>query len=81
MIIKLERYNEIGVLLIENRTTGLQGHVSYWDGDWRVSVTSCLHWGEGDRDMNRAQGCIQLTSELGMRTGMCRTTVEQSKKY
>ena len=26
MIIELERYNEIGELLIENRTTGLQGH-------------------------------------------------------
>ena len=39
MIIELERYNEIGELLIGNRTTGLQGHICYWDGDWRVSVT------------------------------------------
>jgi len=39
MIIKLERFNEIGELLMENRTTGSQGHVCYWDRDWRVSVT------------------------------------------
>jgi len=39
MIIKLRKYNEIGELLIENRTTESQGHVSYWDRDWRVSVT------------------------------------------
>jgi len=39
MIIELGRYNEIGQLLIENRTTGSQAHVCYWDGDQRVSVT------------------------------------------
>jgi len=39
MIIELERYNETGVLLIENRATRLQGHVCYQDGDQRVSVT------------------------------------------
>jgi len=39
MIIELERYNKIGELVIENRTTGLQRHVGYWDRDWRVSVT------------------------------------------
>ena len=39
MIIELRRYNEIGELLIENGTTGLRAQVSYWDGDWRVSVT------------------------------------------
>src|SRR5882724_4134132 len=39
MIIKLGRYNEIGELLIENRTTGFQGHICYWDGDKKVSVT------------------------------------------
>ena len=30
MIIELERYNEVGELHIENRATGLQGHVCYW---------------------------------------------------
>ena len=40
MIIELERYNEIRELLIENRTTGLQGHVCYQDGGQRVSVTT-----------------------------------------
>ena len=39
MIIKLERYNEIGELLIENRATGLQGHICYQDRGRRVSVT------------------------------------------
>ena len=39
MIIELGEYNKIGALLIENRTAGSQGHVSYWDRDWRVSVT------------------------------------------
>jgi len=39
MIIKLERYNEIGELLIGIGTTGLQGHICYWDRGQRVSVT------------------------------------------
>jgi len=39
MMIILERYNEIRELPIENRTTGLQGHVGYLDGDQRVSIT------------------------------------------
>jgi len=46
MIIELERYNEIGELLIENRTTGLQGHICYQDGGQRVSVTRvAVHMG------------------------------------
>jgi len=40
MIIELWRYNEIEEILIENRTTGLQGHVCYRDGGQRVSVTT-----------------------------------------
>ena len=39
MIIKLEKYNSAEELLIETRTTGLQGHICYQDGDWRASVT------------------------------------------
>jgi len=39
IIIELERYNKIGEPLIENRTTGSQGHICYWDRGWRVSVT------------------------------------------
>jgi len=39
MMIKLERYNEIDELLIENRTTGSHGHICYWDGGQMVSVT------------------------------------------
>jgi len=39
MIIELRKYNEIGELLIENRTTGLQAHVSYQDEVWEASVT------------------------------------------
>src|SRR5882724_11415430 len=39
MIIELERFNKIGELLIENGTTGSQGHICYQDGGQRVSVT------------------------------------------
>jgi len=39
MIIELGKYNKIRELLIENRTTGSQGHIHYWDRGWRVSVT------------------------------------------
>src|SRR5882724_8450408 len=39
MIIKLKRYNEIGGLLIGNRTTGSQAQVSYQDGVWEAPVT------------------------------------------
>jgi len=55
MIIELGRYNEIRELLIENRTTGLQGHVCYWERDWRESVT-------------RAAVCMEV-KRMGMRTG------------
>ena len=63
MIIKLERYNEIRELLIENKTTGSQGHVHYQDGDWRVSVT-------------RALVCMEVKG-MGMWTGY-RGTYNQS---
>jgi len=33
MIIKLEKYNEVGELLIEIVATGFQGHICYWDRD------------------------------------------------
>jgi len=39
MIIELGKYDEARELLIENRTTGLQGHVCYQNGGQRVSVT------------------------------------------
>ena len=39
MRIELERYNKSGEILIENRTTGSQGHVCYRDRDRRASVT------------------------------------------
>jgi len=46
MIIELRNYSEIGELLIGNGTTGSQGHVSYWDGGWEVSVTrAAVHMG------------------------------------
>jgi len=41
----------------------------------------CLHGGEGDGHANRAQGCIQMASESGLRTGMHVGTVEQSEKH
>jgi len=52
MIIKLERFNKIGELLIENRTTGLKGHICYWDRGWRVSVTmAAVHMGVEETGM------------------------------
>ena len=39
MIIKLERYNEIGELLIAIGITGLWGHICYRCRGRRVSVT------------------------------------------
>ena len=55
MIIELRKYNEIGELLKENRTTGLQAQVSYWDGVREASVTrAAVHIG---------------VKEMGMRTG------------
>ena len=54
MIIKLRKYNEIRELLIENRTAGSQGHVSYWDRGWEASVT-------------RAAVCMGVNT--GMKTG------------
>ena len=55
MIIKLRKYNKIRELLIENRTTGLQGHVSYWDRGQEASVT-------------RVAVCMGV-KEIGMQTG------------
>jgi len=39
MIIKLRKYNEIGELLIGNRTAGSQAQVSYWDRVQEAPVT------------------------------------------
>jgi len=39
MIIELRKYNEIGELLIENRTTGSQAQVSHQDEIREASVT------------------------------------------
>ena len=39
MIIKLGKYNAAEELLIKTRTTGLQGHICYQNGDRRISVT------------------------------------------
>ena len=52
MIIKLERYNKIRELLIEIGITGLQGHICYWDGGKRVSVTmAAVHMGAKETGM------------------------------
>ena len=63
LIIKLERYNEIGEILIENRTTGT--HVQSGQRLEHIcNYSGCLHGGERDRDANRAQGCTQSASKL-----------------
>ena len=52
MIKELGKYNEIGELLIENRTTGLQGQICYQDGGQRVSVTMvAVHMGVNETGM------------------------------
>jgi len=52
MIIELERYNGIRELLIENRTTGSQGHICYQDGGWSVSGTMvAVHMGVEEMGM------------------------------
>ena len=57
MIIKLRKYNKVRELLIEIGTTGLQGHVCYWDRGQRVSVTmGCPHKEGEDGDANKTQG-------------------------
>ena len=57
MIIYLERYNEIRELLIENRTTGLQGHMlSGCRPEGICNYGSCPHRGRGDGDANKEQG-------------------------
>jgi len=61
MIIELGKYNKIRELLRENRTTGSQGHVSYQDGDRRVSVT-------------RVAVCMGV-KEIGMSTGTGEHTI------
>ena len=52
--------------------------------EWRLksicNYGGCPHGGEGDGNVNRAQGHIQLASKLGMRAGMCAAAAEQSKK-
>ena len=46
MIIKLERYNKVGELLIGKRTTGLQVQVIYWDRVREALVTmAAVHMG------------------------------------
>ena len=55
MIIKLRKYNEIGELLIENRTTGSQAQVIYQDQVWGAPVT---------------RAAVRMgVRETGMRTG------------
>jgi len=52
MIIKLRIYNEIGELLIGNGSTGSQGHICYWGGGQRVSVTmAAVHMGVEEMGM------------------------------
>jgi len=64
MIIELERYNKIRELLIENGTTGSQGHVCYWDKGQRVSVTMAAVWmGVEETGMHRGAYNQPLSQE------------------
>ena len=64
MIIELRKYNEIGELLIENRTTGLQAQVSYQDEVWEASVTrAAVYMG--------VKGMAMRTGHRGTYNGLC----------
>ena len=57
MIMKLERYNEIGELLIENGTTGSWGHIFYLDRGQRASVTmAAVCMGKEETGMQTGHG-------------------------
>ena len=57
MIIELERYNKIGGLLIETGNTGSEGHICYWDGGRRVSVTTAaVHMGVKETGCDQGTG-------------------------
>ena len=52
MIIEIRKYNEIGELLIRNRTTGSQAQVSYWDRVQEALVTmAAVHMGVEEMGM------------------------------
>ena len=53
MIIELRKYIEVGELLIEKESTGLQAQVIYWGGDRRVSVTRAAVRMEGKEQGRR----------------------------
>jgi len=79
MIIELRKYNEIGELLIENRTTESQAQVSYQDEVQEASVTrAAVHMGVKGTVMQTGHRCIQSASTSGSRTGTHTGTVEQS---
>jgi len=82
MIIELERYNEIGELIIQNhhRVTGTN-MLSGWRPESICNYGSCQHGEEGDGDVNMTQRCIQLAFGSGMRAGTHTTAAEQSKKH
>ena len=78
MIIELRKYNKIRELLIENRTTGSQVHVSYQDGGQEASVTRvAVHMGVKRWGCEQGTGVHESASESGSRPGMCAGTVEQ----
>jgi len=81
MIIKLERYKEIGELLIENRTTVSWGHVCYQDGDWRVSVTIvAVHMGVKEMGCEQETGEHTISLQVGNESGHTHNCCRAIKK-
>ena len=77
MIIELERYNEVGELLIGNRTTRSQVQVIYQNGVREALVTmAAVHMGVEVMGMRKWHGHIQSASKSGSRIGMHTGTVE-----
>jgi len=80
MIIELGRNKDIRELLIENRTTGTQGHICYWNGGQMVSGTRAAVCMEV-KGTGMHKGTYNWPPSWEMRTGTHRTTVEEAKKY
>jgi len=69
--------------LLETRTTGSQAQVSYRDGFREAPETrAAVCMGLKETGMRTgSMGSLQSASELGLGTGMCVGTAEQSEKH
>jgi len=79
MIIELRKYNEIGELLIENRTTGSQAQVSHRDKVREASVTrAAVCMGVKGTQCKQDTGAHTISLRIGIKNRYAYGTVEQS---